>query len=161
MVKMEVGVNPGSKLGLHLWSSEDVRCVNVAGNVISHYMDKSTNNMGSCGTGNVTTGSRHINGLNQDGKCKSSDQIKVGVAASNVHRRPHTCYFLNRKMCALNNDGAGLKKTDISMSGFAKRWKNSGYRGKGETGVPELFNFEDIPEEASTSQNDESNDETI
>ncbi|GJW64685.1 hypothetical protein Tco_0116569 [Tanacetum coccineum] len=33
--------------------------------------------------------------------------------------------------------------------------------GKGETGVPELFNFEDIPEEASTSQNDESNDETI
>nr|GEZ98893.1 zinc finger, CCHC-type [Tanacetum cinerariifolium] len=68
MVKMEVGVNPRTKLGLDLWSSEDVGCVNVAGNVICHYRDKSTNNMGSCETGNVTTESRHVNGSNQDGK---------------------------------------------------------------------------------------------
>ncbi|GKA84111.1 hypothetical protein Tco_0805706 [Tanacetum coccineum] len=60
-------------------------------------------------------------------------------------------------------------KNYLSEKGFEYLCKNlyfeeshkCRYCGKGETGVPELFNFEDIPEEASTSQNDESNDETI
>ncbi|GJU14565.1 hypothetical protein Tco_1142531 [Tanacetum coccineum] len=59
-------------------------------------------------------------------------------------------------------------KNYLSEKGFEYLCKNlyfeeshkCRYCGKGETGVPELFNFEDILEEASTSQNDESNDET-
>ncbi|GJT62108.1 hypothetical protein Tco_1005641 [Tanacetum coccineum] len=60
-------------------------------------------------------------------------------------------------------------KNYLSEKGFEYLCKNlyfeeshkCRYCGKGETGVPELFNLEDILEEASTSQNDESNDETV
>nr|GEY05402.1 hypothetical protein [Tanacetum cinerariifolium] len=125
MVKMEVGVNPRTKLGLNLWSSEDVRYVNVVGNVISHYRDKSTNNMGSCETGNVTTESKHINGSNQDGKVLSTP-LDVDNNMGSAH--------INEKTNDVNV--AAIFGPGFSKPGILKLYKFTHIRREERKGLP-------------------------